>query len=875
MNMSSRPSKTTQVQVASQHRSTGHLSQQQQSSQKPTVADERRELKHSIAASDHSPAPTSNVNANLGHNQHETSPINNHQIHNQQQEILKLLTQHFHQQFSAANTNGEQHSLIEKKAPGNQRISSPITASNQLSAQSSGMQFPLNLINQTAQRSQANNQRQVASDAPAPTARPMKRQQASIGLLSQQQLGKSLYEMELLNSALGLANSSPMLQFQHQQAALLQQVAAAAAAAGHYGANRQLEHQQHQLLALSHHQQAHLSESDHHHQQQQRAFNPWQPGDQLSQLNPLSQLNHSNSQLDDDLSSRRRSSPRIEHRAIAQARNQNSASTATVTQPANYEQTSEINNISQARGQDQLQLHKFSISTILGANHSTQASTAPSTSDHDNQSQHHNQQQQRTNKRNLQSFGASSSTRLRSRATPSHQISSAVRETAAQEEEEEEFSFANDDDDDSLRHANADLSDDEVGASSGCSSPSSRSSANEQERTSALLKQSDALVLEQLNNRGSIPGRHERQFSLESSAFEEAMQLHINNAGQHAPDRASDFQKCCRNLMNIPSSMPATSDNNNQHKSHNGLAFSALLGGVATSTTTNAHNNNPRLANAISNHDKPPHPRDPNSMIISGSFGRHPFGAGLSPPSHQQPQPPFGWNAAAVGPQNRGKPRRGMMRRAVFSDNQRIGLEKRFQLQKYISKPDRKKLAEKLGLRDSQVKIWFQNRRMKWRNSKERELLSTGGSREQTLPTRNNPNPDLSDVGETTKRLAAAAAAASSSSIVKTTTLAQNDLIKKSLDCQKQNKQQVPMQCDEPTSADYARDLVGEAARQDSPCSSLIDEDSDNGDDEQEGELEDHICVVEEDFEDCEKLKQEKQQPNETRTSLNVDPHHQ
>ncbi|EEB15403.1 Homeobox protein CHOX-E, putative [Pediculus humanus corporis] len=94
---------------------------------------------------------------------------------------------------------------------------------------------------------------------------------------------------------------------------------------------------------------------------------------------------------------------------------------------------------------------------------------------------------------------------------------------------------------------------------------------------------------------------------------------------------------------------------------------------------------------------------------------------------------------------SRGKPRRGMMRRAVFSDLQRKGLEKRFQIQKYISKPDRKKLAEKLGLKDSQVKIWFQNRRMKWRNSKERELLANGGSRKQTLPNKNNPNPDLSD----------------------------------------------------------------------------------------------------------------------------------
>uniref|UniRef100_A0A3B4ZYP3 Homeobox protein DBX1-B-like n=1 Tax=Stegastes partitus TaxID=144197 RepID=A0A3B4ZYP3_9TELE len=102
----------------------------------------------------------------------------------------------------------------------------------------------------------------------------------------------------------------------------------------------------------------------------------------------------------------------------------------------------------------------------------------------------------------------------------------------------------------------------------------------------------------------------------------------------------------------------------------------------------------------------------------------------------------FSWPLAP-----RGKPRRGMLRRAVFSDLQRKALERTFQKQKYISKPDRKKLAGKLGLKDSQVKIWFQNRRMKWRNSKERELLSTGGCRQQTLPTKTNPHPDLTDVG--------------------------------------------------------------------------------------------------------------------------------
>ncbi|XP_063335073.1 homeobox protein DBX1-B-like isoform X2 [Pelmatolapia mariae] len=54
----------------------------------------------------------------------------------------------------------------------------------------------------------------------------------------------------------------------------------------------------------------------------------------------------------------------------------------------------------------------------------------------------------------------------------------------------------------------------------------------------------------------------------------------------------------------------------------------------------------------------------------------------------------------------RGKPRRGMLRRAVFSDLQRKGLERTFQKQKYISKPDRKKLASKLDLKDTQRFQW-------------------------------------------------------------------------------------------------------------------------------------------------------------------------
>ncbi|XP_061842719.1 H2.0-like homeobox protein isoform X2 [Nerophis lumbriciformis] len=72
--------------------------------------------------------------------------------------------------------------------------------------------------------------------------------------------------------------------------------------------------------------------------------------------------------------------------------------------------------------------------------------------------------------------------------------------------------------------------------------------------------------------------------------------------------------------------------------------------------------------------------------------------------------------------------------RAVFSNLQRKGLEKRFEIQKYVTKPDRKQLAAMLGLTDAQVKVWFQNRRMKWRHSK--EALQAQKDKEKEQPDR-------------------------------------------------------------------------------------------------------------------------------------------
>ncbi|XP_051512020.1 homeobox protein BarH-like 2 [Myxocyprinus asiaticus] len=95
------------------------------------------------------------------------------------------------------------------------------------------------------------------------------------------------------------------------------------------------------------------------------------------------------------------------------------------------------------------------------------------------------------------------------------------------------------------------------------------------------------------------------------------------------------------------------------------------------------------------------------------------------------------------------KPRRS---RTIFTELQLLGLEKKFQKQKYLSTPDRLDLAQTLGLTQLQVKTWYQNRRMKWK-----KMVLKGGHEAPTKPKgrpKKNSIPTTEEI-EAEERLAA------------------------------------------------------------------------------------------------------------------------
>ncbi|KAH7697698.1 homeobox protein not2-like protein [Aphelenchoides avenae] len=69
-----------------------------------------------------------------------------------------------------------------------------------------------------------------------------------------------------------------------------------------------------------------------------------------------------------------------------------------------------------------------------------------------------------------------------------------------------------------------------------------------------------------------------------------------------------------------------------------------------------------------------------------------------------------------------GKPKRF---RTAFTQYQLDALERQFMIQQYLVGQHRVEFAQQLGLNELQVKVWFQNRRIKWRRQQRELALSS------------------------------------------------------------------------------------------------------------------------------------------------------